>query len=437
MRTKQRIYKIPYEDCLCIREDTIKYEQLKCFFSFYPKRIIFVEDSKKKVKGIISLADFTKGLAEKKIYVNENFKKIILCTDYIVEVEKFFIETTYLFIPVMDKENRLVEYWVRGNLSYEKLKIIPGKWLNINNPHLVKLVKTRSYTKIRVCMIDSLSKAVYDYFEYYGSYFNSVEKTKWNEIEKIKEDELLIINDKHKIYADVKAGISFLSELQMELEFNLLLKRCKDTGCNLYLISELTHENVTNLTQEERDRVDKRDRYLGWIPYLMEREQHAELLEQVLGRKKDMNEFIDSCLDYPLVVEKNQLCYLNEHSSKYCNVLQGNRITIGTPDYIKNTVYVAGNSFVFGPLVDDAHTIPSLLQQKMISEEKYKNYVVINEGIRGASSYESIKRLNNDVLKENDIVILFVDLKTFLWDMGKTIENFNSECFFGGGGYII
>lgn len=120
--------KIPKQECFCVYEP-IDIKKLKHYFSFFPERIVFVKNEiNEEIMGIISLNDFEKAFKEGIYIVNRNFKRINFYPDYLEEVEKFFIETEYNCIPILDKKGRLIECYCRKKnrgLNRE------DKWLNI------------------------------------------------------------------------------------------------------------------------------------------------------------------------------------------------------------------------------------------------------------------------------------------------------------------
>lgn len=129
-----------------------------------------------------------------------------------------------------------------------------------------------------------------------------------------------------------------------------------------------------------------------------------------------------------MVIRKGQLQYHREKISKYVNIINGIRVTTDLPEVIQNHVYLSGNSFVFGLLVSDEHTIASMLQRCLNKLPNYLGYAVVNEGVREISLYESLKRLNHNNFKKEDIVVLFVntDAINFLTDE-KNKKNFLND----------
>lgn len=384
------------------------------FFVSNANNVLFVKNRYEKVIGIISLTEYKKWLEDGEVHINYNFKKILYETGYVEEVSRFFAETKYTCIPVMTSDGELIECYRRNNY------LMTDKWINIANPHLANILKEKKITHINVCIVDELSKKIYDYIKSYATYFDQVEYTRWQDIELDKAEEVLVVAEKSLVTNNVKAKVYSLSSLVVELEYRLLLSKCKSLGLELYLVTIPTNKNVWNVTEEEKERMASGQH---WANFLRNKEQYHSLIKEVSYVEDNIDEFIEACLDLPLVMRKGDICYQCEHIGRYANVVNGNRVTTDTPIQYQNCIYLSGNSFVFGPLVDDYHTCASFLQRKL--KQRNGNYAVINEGMRGVSLYESIKRLNADNFKEGDKIVLFLNLDEvrFLLD-DPILDNF-------------
>ncbi len=366
-------------------------EKLGLFFRI--GQTVFVKNREEKITGIISVSDYQKCSGNENYQVNKEFKKILFHKGYMEEVRNFFEGTNYQSLPVLYENGELAECFVRTKTAYS-MELCKEPWVNIANRHLAELVRKKGYKRIKISIVNSQSEEIYRYFKHYEFLYETVEKVLWYDILKMGEADIIITNYKTEIDSDLPF-YSFHS-LRIELEYRLLLHNCKKNKTAFYVISIPTSRNVWNITEEEQFRISKG---IHWSKYFQKKEWYSELLEQVLGRIKDRDEFIDSCMDLPPIVIKDRLCYQREHTGKYVNVVGGNRLTEGTPEHGKKHIYLSGNSFVFGPLVDDGHTAASILQKMLLRQGK-SEYRVVNEGMRGVSVYESLKRLNQDYFLE-------------------------------------
>ncbi len=97
---------------------------------------------------------------------------------------------------------------------------------------------------------------------------------------------------------------------------------------------------------------------------------------------------------------------LEDYSSDYVNIHAGMRMTCFKLKNAKHDVHIYGNSVVYGPRLEDKHTIPSQLQLK--SNKYYCKYNFHNHGIPGLNIYNLYLKLINTPIKEDDIVVIFV-----------------------------
>ncbi len=410
--------RIPKEHCFCVYEnERIDTEKLKLFAI---GKVAVVKNDREKVTGIISFKDFYKGSENGNYPVNKKFRKIVFHAEYRKEVERFFEETEYQSIPVVNEDGELVECFIRTE-SERRQEWDQDKWIDISNPHLAKLVKNKGWEKITICITDVQSDQIYRYFKHYEFMFEKIEKVLWYNLLETGETDIVIVY--YKTDMDVHAECYSFASLLMELEYRWLLHKCKEKNVRLYMVSIPTNHNVWNVTEEEKKRISVSEEK-NWTEYLKNKELYSELLEQVLDRKDDLDEFTESCMDLPPVIVKGRLCYEREHTGKYVNVINGNRITTGTPDNTKNHIYLSGNSFLFGPLVDDEHTAASILQRMITGISDYEGYRVIHEGMRGAPFFESLKRLNQDYFIKDDIVVLFVSLEHLFSEMEDDMKKY-------------
>jgi len=92
----------------------------------------------------------------------------------------------------------------------------------------------------------------------------------------------------------------------------------------------------------------------------------------------------------------------SDYTSQYMNVIDGERLTLGAPRNATHSVYLFGNSEIFGQYVDDSGTIASALQALL------PQYRVRNLGMTGRTLDNELFRLKATDVKPGDIVV-FVD----------------------------
>ncbi|BBB26613.1 hypothetical protein [Amphritea japonica] len=115
-----------------------------------------------------------------------------------------------------------------------------------------------------------------------------------------------------------------------------------------------------------------------------------------------------------------------DHKSRYVNVSNGYRHTVGQPEVYDNSIFIVGGSSTYGFGCEDKHTLPSLFQ-KLINESKFlrNTYSVFNLGARGNPKFVDIYKLLNLNVLPNDIVVLQgVDL-----DIVKKLSYLRTDMF--------
>lgn len=393
--------KISRQDSMVITVDDINVSKLGKFFIEYPERLVFVVDNNDRITGIITRDKFEKNRNSGVIVKEFSFVRFQM--DYLNLIEDFFNNKNYRWLPVLDNENRLIEYYIRVREPFYDVEKMMQKsnWLNVSTNYLAKLVQLKGYRKLKILVNNAVGKKAYLYFKHYEKFFQNVEKIQLSEVESINDEECLIWSYEETSLLEIKEPVLYLYELCAELDFFLLLYKCKKKNMKIYLSTCPNFDNVWNLTEEEKKR-----KHMHWNRFVENYDMYENLLKEVLIDIDDLEYFIETYENIPNTILKDGIYCMNDYTGKYVNVVNGCRITLDSQEEKKNRVHVAGNSFVFGPIVDDAHTLTSILQKKINQSEKFKSYHVENDGLRGMPDWESIKRLNNKIYENGDIIIL-------------------------------
>ena len=131
------------------------------------------------------------------------------------------------------------------------------------------------------------------------------------------------------------------------------------------------------------------------------------------------------------IVVKGGSGELADFRSKYFNVTNGERHTVGQPCEYQKTIYFVGPCFVYGALVEDKNTIESFLQEKC--NRLNFNVRVVNYGSPShfnniAMQLDCIMRLP---LSEGDMILLYADDKSLddipEINLTNAIEKYNIE----------
>lgn len=98
----------------------------------------------------------------------------------------------------------------------------------------------------------------------------------------------------------------------------------------------------------------------------------------------------------------------SDTKGSYINIVDGIRVTTGSPSNPKNRVWVFGGSTIMCQEVPDRYTVPSQIQ-KILNEKYPETYQVINLGATSLTTKHQFWRLFNSTkeLKKGDIVIFY------------------------------
>ena len=97
---------------------------------------------------------------------------------------------------------------------------------------------------------------------------------------------------------------------------------------------------------------------------------------------------------------------MKDIQSRYLNIVNGERVTIGQPAEADRTIWFFGPCITIGGFVEDQYTIESILQKK-INEAGF-SFKVVNCGCHG-TPYQEIIRITSTPMKPGDIIVVFVD----------------------------
>ena len=97
---------------------------------------------------------------------------------------------------------------------------------------------------------------------------------------------------------------------------------------------------------------------------------------------------------------------LKDIQSRYLNIVNGERVTIGQPAEADRTIWFFGPCIIIGGFVEDQYTIESILQKKL-NENGY-SCKVVNCGCH-ETPYQEMIRITSTPMKPGDVVVMFVD----------------------------
>lgn len=105
------------------------------------------------------------------------------------------------------------------------------------------------------------------------------------------------------------------------------------------------------------------------------------------------------------ITNNGKYCVPVDRTGKYCNVINGKRITTNTPSKVKNSVHIFGLCQAFCPAVSDAYTVESYLQRILNSEIPNNSISVENCGVPGTPTINDFEYMINEKYHPGDVVI--------------------------------
>lgn len=122
-----------------------------------------------------------------------------------------------------------------------------------------------------------------------------------------------------------------------------------------------------------------------------------------LFQKYSSTETIKKVIERVPIIEKNGLKIHSDYSSEFCNICNGRRVTLDTPEYYGQTIYIFGKSGVYGYGVEDGDTIASFLQG--ILNRNNQNVRVVNMGVSAIDDKDINHLIESVEYKKGDIVL--------------------------------
>lgn len=146
-----------------------------------------------------------------------------------------------------------------------------------------------------------------------------------------------------------------------------------------------------------------------YIPYRAWHIENWKLLKSVYEdiSLDNLQKYVHDVMDVPGIVWRKDSYTNIDKKSELINVFNGIRQTVRQNDNQPECrILMYGDSRMYGVGVEDKDTLPSQLQ--FLLESNNYNIDVINLGIRGDVLANIYERIENDVFKENDILIIFL-----------------------------
>lgn len=134
---------------------------------------------------------------------------------------------------------------------------------------------------------------------------------------------------------------------------------------------------------------------------------YAEDLREIFGELYSP-EYVDKIGKIPQVVRIGDRYCHEDFQNEYITVRNGERFVPGQPEVFDKTIHVYGRCGAFGYAVEDAHTLPALLQ-KELREQGFDNIRVVNHGLWGGSDeyLDHNFMLDSIGMEQGDVVLFY------------------------------
>lgn len=174
---------------------------------------------------------------------------------------------------------------------------------------------------------------------------------------------------------------------------------CKKLNVKFIYVEPPRPSKIKGKTDFEKYRLKK------WTFDFNHIEKDLDKVQTIYG--KDVNpEYLRQVYDGAVVVDQGGFKGVLDFNSKYVNIINGMRLTVGQPKEYINRIHMYGACTVRGTGVEDAHTVASFLQGFL--NKSYPNgYQVFNHGIGcGSTIHDDWYAIKKTHLEAGDVVIL-------------------------------
>ena len=363
------IYK-SYEELtvLEVSENTniVSFDVLEKVIMVRPATMIYCETNGKLV-GIISMGDIDRAdyMGKREVTINRNFTSVR--RHECMKARRIFQEKIRInALPIVDKDSIILGEYVRCGAGIPR------------TIYLLDYLKNRQARVIPLVLVEPGSrknKKIFtewrDYFEACGVKVICVDRggivdylhSEW--IVFVNEDELMgmrsvLYSIKHK---DMNVGGFTTYERFMSFgglyDFDACLRKLQSEGIwvlNLFENNKIDYRVSVNNEIKNLD--------IALSHHTIASKPNREMYESFFG-EFNIGDYAERVLSISYTCEnKSRPGRLRDYKSKYYNVENGERRTIGQPEQFERSIYFFGPCFVYGHLVEDKHTIESFLQKQ-------------------------------------------------------------------------
>ncbi len=393
--------------------DSVSLDEIRGLLSEYPSNIIYCE-IQRKLAGMISTGDIYRAFEQKqdRVYVNKHFTN--LYPGEYLKAKTIFAENEHInAIPVAEEGNVLVGEYMRWNdlmLLENTLKTLAGGGnciFDLDICQRIALVRPCGFHAKR----QEVFALVFDAMLQAGLNVKCVEHMEVGQC--LEEFDRIVLIDENEMRACRTAlilehGDDYQAESKLALcKYVLGYDKVLDEQYALYL-RELHNKGVEVLgltlpvfrgsyQDEIFEKFSNREELINSrVPESMYKEFFDDLYSEEYARQ---------VVEMPVRVKNDRgVLKLRDCSSRFYNVVNGERRTFNQPEKYGRTIYFYGPCYTLGYYVEDANTMESFLQ-KWLTDEK-EEVRVVNcgcmwmDGARGC-----LPRIAATELKRGDIIV--------------------------------
>ena len=402
--------------------DFLEREAVRRVLCEKPCNLVFVE-VREKLYGIISRGDISRAKKAKDGRIPVN-------CDYTSIVGKQFMKARELFrekemiqeIPVIDGEGFLMGMCSRTDDLLYLEYCNPWEDNRYVRPFL-ECLKTIRF--VRAPKGDMRREKVIDqWIEEFKRCGVQCEQIDFAELpEKQREDTTILIVDEEmnrggysviesldsKVYrSDLIHTFRTYERLMSDPGYDELIQKLADSGIKVY-----------NLYYSEDESTEGRKRLWRGMRQWLEQPEARNVNPYVTpssaqgfyGELNTGNYAAEVGKLYFDVESNNVYTRMKDIRSRYLNIVNGERVTIGQPAESDRTIWCFGPCVIIGGFVEDQYTIESILQNK-INEDGY-SCKVVNCGCH-ETPYQEMIHIASTPMKPGDIVIMCVDNRSIV-----------------------
>ena len=388
-----------------------------------PCNIVLVE-VKNRLSGIVSWGDISraKNAGKDKVPINRNFtflkgKQFMRAREIFREKEKI------REIPVTDEDGLLLGMCTRNDdLLYLEYR---NQWEENRyvRPFLSRLKAVRI---VRAPEGDTRRRKVIDRwieeFRKCGVVYEQIDFSEIPEKQNEEKTPVLVVDEETSRGAgavikaldgglyrqDVVRTFREFERSMSEHAYDELIGKLANSGIkiyNMYFTEDESTEGRRRLWTEMRKWREKNPEVIDYNIYV------ASSWAQGFYGELNTGSYAAEVGSHNFNLETNNIyTRLKDTKSRYFNIVNGERVTVGQPEEAERTIWFFGPCFVIGQYVEDKHTIESILQERL-NREGYSCRVV-NCGCF-ETPYQSMVHITSTPMKPGDIMVIHVENRPF------------------------